>query len=117
MIAQACRKLGDEENVVLELTAAQTAFEQLGAAGELAAVNACLEIGANGQGRAHAGPLTEREVEVLRCVAAGKTNRRIAQQLHISEKTVARHLSNIFTKLDLESRTAATVYALEHKLL
>jgi DNA-binding CsgD family transcriptional regulator len=111
MIARACRKLGDEENAVVELTAAQAAFEQLGAAGDLAAVNACLETGLT------AGPLTEREIEVLRCVAAGKTNRRIAQQLHISEKTVARHLSNIFTKLDLESRTAATVYALEHKLL
>ena len=116
MIARACRKLGDEENAIIELTAAQTAFEQLGAAVDLSAVNACLQNAANVQAGVHAGPLTDRELQVLRCVAAGNTNRRIAQQLHISEKTVARHLSNIFTKLDLESRTAATVYALEHKL-
>jgi DNA-binding NarL/FixJ family response regulator len=63
------------------------------------------------------GALTGREVEVLRLVAAGKTNRAIAASLDISEKTVARHLSNIFTKLDLPSRSAATAYAYEHKLL
>jgi len=54
---------------------------------------------------------------VLRLVATGKTNRAIAHALDISEKTVARHLSNIFTKLDLPSRAAATAYAYEHKLL
>ncbi len=61
--------------------------------------------------------MTGREVEVLRLVAAGKTNRAIAAELAISEKTVARHLSNIFTKLDLPSRAAATAYAYEHNLL
>jgi len=55
--------------------------------------------------------------EVLRQIAAGKTNRAIAAELSISEKTVARHISNIFTKLDLSSRSAATAYAYEHKLL
>jgi DNA-binding NarL/FixJ family response regulator len=63
------------------------------------------------------GPLTGREVEVLRLVASGMTNRRIAAALNISEKTVARHMSNIFTKLDLASRTAATAYAYDHGLL
>ena len=63
------------------------------------------------------GGLTGREVEVLRLVAAGKTNRTIATELAISEKTVARHISNIFTKLDLSSRSGATAYAYEHKLL
>jgi DNA-binding NarL/FixJ family response regulator len=63
------------------------------------------------------GPLTGREVEVLRLVASGRTNRAIATELAISEKTVARDLSNIFTKLDLPSRAAATAYAYEHKLV
>jgi DNA-binding NarL/FixJ family response regulator len=63
------------------------------------------------------GPLTQREVQVLKLVASGMTNREIADKLFISEKTVARHLSNIFTKLDLSSRTAATAYAYDHKLV
>ena len=64
-----------------------------------------------------AGGLTAREVEVLRLVAAGKTNRAIAADLFLSEKTVARHVSNIFTKLGLSSRSAATAYAYEHGLV
>ena len=63
------------------------------------------------------GGLTSRELQVLRLVAAGKTNRAIADDLVISEKTVARHVSNIFTKLGLSSRSAATAYAYEHDLL
>ena len=62
------------------------------------------------------GGLTAREVEVLRLVAAGKTNRAIGDELVISEKTVARHVSNILTKLELPSRAAATAYAYEHRL-
>jgi DNA-binding NarL/FixJ family response regulator len=61
--------------------------------------------------------LTDREVEVLRLVATGRTNRAIAAELFLSEKTVARHLSNIFDKLDLPSRAAATAYAYEHGLV
>ena len=64
-----------------------------------------------------AGPLTGREAQVLRLVASGMTNRAIAGRLKISEKTVARHLSNIFTKLDLSSRTAAAAYAYDHNLV
>lgn len=67
--------------------------------------------------RKSSGPLTDRDLEVLRLVAAGMTNRGIAGKLHISEKTVARHMSNIFMKLDLSSRTAATAYAYDHNLL
>jgi DNA-binding NarL/FixJ family response regulator len=61
--------------------------------------------------------VTEREVEVIALVATGRTNRAIAERLGISEKTVARHLSNIFTKLGLSSRAAATAYAYEHGLV
>lgn len=61
--------------------------------------------------------LTDREVEVLRLVAAGKTNREIAGELFLSQKTVARHLSNIFTKLDVNSRSAATAFAFQHDLI
>jgi DNA-binding NarL/FixJ family response regulator len=64
-----------------------------------------------------AGGLTGREVEVLRLVAAGKTNRAIAADLVLSEKTVARHLSNIYAKLGLSTRAAATAYAYEHGLM
>ena len=113
LIAQACSKLGDEDNAVLELSAARETFEQLGAAADLACVRTMLPK----QKSQNGGPLTDREVEVLRLVASGMTNRRIAAKLNISEKTVARHLSNIFTKLDLASRTAATAYAYNHGLL
>jgi DNA-binding NarL/FixJ family response regulator len=64
-----------------------------------------------------AGPLTEREIEVLRLIASGMTNRGIGTKLGISEKTVARHVSNIFTKLDLTSRAAATAYAFQHRVV
>jgi DNA-binding CsgD family transcriptional regulator len=109
----AYRTLGDEDGAQLEFDAAQQIFEQLGAAFPSPRIAELLAAPAP----AAAGGLTGREVEVLRLVAAGKTNRAIAASLAISEKTVARHLSNIFTKLDLPSRTAATAYAYEHKLV
>ena len=65
---------------------------------------------------ADAGPLTARETEVVQLVSAGLSNRNIAAELFISEKTVARHLSNIFTKLGLTSRAAVTAYAYQHGL-
>lgn len=109
----ACRALGDEDSAELELDAARRVFEQLGAAPDLARV----EQLSRRQAPKAPGGLTRREVEVLRLVAGGKTNRGIADELVISEKTVARHLSNIFTKLGLSSRAAATAYAYEHDLV
>lgn len=113
LIGLAYRELGDQEGAQLELEAAADTFEKLGAAPAIARVSALL---------AQAAPptstgLTGRELEVLRLIATGVTNRAIAARLRISEKTVARHVSNIFTKLDLSSRAAATAYAYEHKLV
>jgi DNA-binding CsgD family transcriptional regulator len=113
LIALACRKLGDEENALLELAAARQTFQELGAAVELARVEGFVAKDADHA----AGPLTDRELQVLRLVATGMTNRGIGGKLNISEKTVARHLSNIFTKLDLYSRTAAAAYAYDHDLV
>jgi ATP/maltotriose-dependent transcriptional regulator MalT len=107
----ACRKGGDEESAELALSAAHAAFEKLGAALEAVRTSELL-----GRGGLPAG-LTEREVEVLRLVAAGKSNREIADELFISVKTVARHLSNIFFKLGVSSRTAATAFAYTHALV
>ena len=61
--------------------------------------------------------MTERELQVLRLVARGKTNKVIARELALSEKTIDRHVSNIFTKIDVSSRAAATAFAYEHKLI
>lgn len=97
----------------MELDAARWVFQQLGASPDLARVDALI---GKAKPRA-AGGLTAREVEVLRLVAAGKTNRAIASDLYLSEKTVARHVSNIFTRLNVSSRSAATAYAYEHGLL
>ena len=63
------------------------------------------------------GSLSEREAQVLRLLAAGKTNRAIADELFISEKTVARHVSNIFDKLGVSSRSGATAWAFQHNLI
>jgi len=113
LMALAYRKLGDEENALLEFNDARQALQRLGATAEVSRIEALLDKdSARG-----AGPLTQREAQVLKLVASGMTNRGIANKLFISEKTVARHLSNIFTKLDLSSRTAATAYAYDHKLV
>ena len=112
-IGLACRELGDEDAAEMELRAAYQAFRQLGAAPDLARVEA---LSKRPVARA-AGGLTAREAQVLRFLAAGKTNRAIATDLSISEKTVARHVSNIFTKLGLTSRSAATAYAYQHDLV
>ena len=110
--AMAVRQAGDEDGARLELRAAQAAFQRLGAAGD-AARAAELLAGRPGLPRG----LTAREADVLRLVAAGKTNRQVAAELTISEHTVARHLQNIFTKLGLSSRSAATAFAFEHGLV
>ena len=97
----------------MELDAARWILERLGAAPALArAAELSRRPASSATGR-----LTAREVQVLRLVAAGKTNRAIAAELSISDKTVARHLSNIFTKLGIPSRAAATAYAFRHGLV
>ena len=113
LIALACRELGDADAGELELDAARLAFRELGAAPDLART----EQLARPSRPPAAGGLTSREVEVLRLVATGKTNRAIAEELVISEKTVARHVSNIFKKLRISSRSAATAFAYEHDLV
>jgi ATP/maltotriose-dependent transcriptional regulator MalT len=113
LIGLAHRALGDADTAEVELDAACRAFRQLGAAPEVARVQALSRMAAPGA----AGGLTAREVQVLRLVAAGKSNRSIAAELAISEHTVARHVQNIFAKLDVPSRSAATAFAFEHDLL
>jgi DNA-binding CsgD family transcriptional regulator len=115
-IALACRALGDEEGAALELDAARAAFERLEAAPDLAHVDA-LRARALAAPAAARGALTPRELTVLRLLATGRTNRQIASELRLSEKTVDRHVSNIFAKLDVPSRAAATAYAFRHRLL
>ena len=113
LVGLACRDLGDEDAAKMELDAARRVFRELGAEPDLARVQAMFE----GKAVAPADGLTAREVQVLRLVAAGKTNRAIASDLFIAEKTVARHVSNIFTKLGIASRSAATAFAYERNLL
>jgi len=96
----------------LEMDVACGTFERLGAVWDLARAEGLIRD----LKPASEDPLTKREAEVLKLVATGKTNRDIANELFISEKTVARHLSNIFVKLDLTSRAAATAYAYQNDL-
>jgi DNA-binding CsgD family transcriptional regulator len=111
LYGQALRAGGDEDGARAELSAAIAAFERLGAVPDARATARLVE----GPG-ALPGGLTARECEVLRLVAAGKTNRDIAVELVISEHTVARHLQNLFAKLGVSTRAAATAYAYEHDL-
>lgn len=111
LIAQACRALADEDAAARELEAAQASFEQLGAVPDARRAHQLRGETTRPDG------LTPREVEVLRVVATGKRNRDVAADLYLSEKTVARHLANIYTKLGLSSRAAATAYAFEHGLV
>jgi DNA-binding NarL/FixJ family response regulator len=113
LVGLGCRALGDEEAGAMELEAARTVFAQLGAAPNLAQ----LEALAHREAAWKAHGLTERELQVLRLVATGATNHAIASQLFVAEKTVDRHVSNIFTKLGVSSRAAATAYAYQHRLL
>jgi DNA-binding NarL/FixJ family response regulator len=113
LIALACRAIGDEDTAAMELEAASRVFSDLGAGPDLARVRRA--FGARpGAGGAQ---LTGRELEVLRLLAAGRTNREIAGTLVISERTVDRHVSNLFSKLDVQSRSAATAYAYEHEIV
>lgn len=113
LMARACLAVGDEDGAQLELDAARWVFAELGAEPDVRRLDALAQ-------RTPApapGGLSVRELEVLRLVAAGKTNRSIAEELFLSEKTVHRHLSNIFAKLDVGSRSAATAFAFQHSLV
>ena len=113
MIARASQQLGDVDSADIEYEAARHAFRQLGAMPDLTA------MGADSPKRnlASASGLSARELDVLRCLVTGKTNRAIADDLYISEKTVARHVSNIFDKVGVSSRSAATAWAYQHNLV
>ena len=112
LVGLACRALGDAETATLELDAARAGFEQLGAQPDVERV---LTYVTRADGSSHG--LTPRELDVLRLVASGRSNKQIAAELVISEHTVARHVQNIFAKLDVSSRTAAASFAFEHQLV
>jgi DNA-binding CsgD family transcriptional regulator len=112
-IGLACRTLGDDDAAALELEAARGIFARLGAAPDLVRVDSF----ARRPSPINARGLTQRELEVLRLVAVGTSNREIASALVISGRTVDRHVSNIFSKLGVSSRAAATAYAYQHQLV
>jgi DNA-binding NarL/FixJ family response regulator len=105
LLAAACRDLGDRESADREVDLARSIFEELGAMPDLARLTGSDEL------------LSPRELEVLRLLATGATNRAIAEQLVLSERTVDRHVSNIFGKLGVSSRAAATAYAFDRQLV
>jgi DNA-binding NarL/FixJ family response regulator len=113
LVGLACRSLGDEDSAALDFEAARDIYAKLGAAPDLARIDSL--TGASEREDTHG--LTDRELEVLRLAAAGKTNREIAATLSISEHTAARHLQNIFAKLGVSSRAAAGAFAFEHGLV
>jgi len=134
LLAHACRELGDADTAALELDAARNTFTRLGADAEVAAIDAAraspsgatrhAAVTSHPAATATAAPhdsaasdLTRRELQVLSLLATGMTNRTIAGHLYISEKTVARHVSNIFMKLDVSTRSAATAHAYEYGLI
>lgn len=112
LIGHACRALDDDDAAALEFAAARAAFERLEARPDLTRL-AVPHRPARSNGKT---PLTARELHVLRLVATGRTNKEIAEELRLSLRTIDRHLTNILTKLDVRSRTAATTYAFDHKL-
>jgi DNA-binding CsgD family transcriptional regulator len=113
LLGLACKALGDPESAELQLDAAAAIFEKLGAAPDLARLASLRSRPA----RRAPHQLTPRELAVLRRITAGKTNKAIAAELSVSERTIDRHVSNILSKLGVSSRTAATAYAYDHKLV
>jgi DNA-binding CsgD family transcriptional regulator len=113
LMAAVCERRGDQDGRRLELDAARRIFKQLDAEPWLARIAQLPERAT----RQDVGSLSEREVQVLRLLAAGKTNRDIGAELFISEKTVARHVSNIFDKAGVSSRAGATAWAYQRNLI
>ena len=112
LLARACVALGDAEGARLEMQCAREVFEQLGASPDMAVLDAIARP-ADAPGR----NLSGRELQVLRMIATGKTNKAIARELSLSEKTIDRHVSNIFDKVGVATRSAATAFAYEHGLI
>ncbi|HUP87348.1 MAG TPA: response regulator transcription factor [Acidimicrobiales bacterium] len=110
LLGEALRHRGEETAAIESFAAAAALFDRIGAHTD------ALLVAGDSRAALPAG-LTEREVEVLRLVAAGLTNNEIAAQLYLSAKTVSRHASNIFTKIGVSSRAAATAFAFEHRLV
>lgn len=111
-IAEVLTALGDDEGGDLQRDAARAVFRELGAGPDLARLDAPVDARSG-----HPFGLTARELEVLRLLASGRTNRAISQELFLSEKTIDRHVSNIFTKIDVSTRAGATAFAYQHKLV
>jgi DNA-binding CsgD family transcriptional regulator len=111
LVGQACQVLGDDEAAGLEFDAARSVFAQLGAQPDLARLDTPRAP------TSPPGPLTARELDVIRLIAAGHTNKGIAGELCLSERTIDRHVSNILSKLDVPSRAAAIAHAYDHKLI
>jgi DNA-binding NarL/FixJ family response regulator len=112
VLGQALREAGDDDTARASFAAARALFDQIGARLDARGV-----VDVDARDDPIPGGLTVREVEVLRLVAAGLSNKEIAAELYLSIKTVSRHLSNIFTKIDVSSRAAATAFAYEHDLV
>ncbi|PSK95535.1 regulatory LuxR family protein [Haloactinopolyspora alba] len=112
LLGRALRRAGDEDGAAMEFDAAVVAYRHLGAVPDARRASALA-----GEHASYPKGLTAREVEVLRLVARGESNRAVAAELFISEHTVARHLSNIFSKVGVPSRSAATAFAFGHGLV
>ena len=118
LVGLACAALDDVVAARREFANAQKSFDSLGAKPDQAGLpDPAGDLESSPSPSADSAGLSRRELEVLAEVAEGKTNPEIAAALNISQHTVGRHLENIFTKLGVRSRTAATVYAYEHGLL
>jgi DNA-binding NarL/FixJ family response regulator len=113
LVGLACRALGDHDAATFEFDAARHVFEQVGAAPDLSRLDSLVESPTPSDSHR----LTRRELQVLQLITAGKTNKAIANELSVSEKTVERHVSNVLMKLGVSSRAAATAYAYEHQLI
>jgi DNA-binding CsgD family transcriptional regulator/tetratricopeptide (TPR) repeat protein len=113
LIGLACSALGDPTTAAMEIEGARSVFEQVGALPDIGRLDV---LSRQPYGRVPGG-LTTRQIEVLRLVAAGMTNREVARELGLSEKTVARHVHNSLTRIGVPSRAAATAYVYEHGLI